>query len=693
MKRHHQLVIFGLLLAVLTGFHPLPASGAPGDPDNTFVQQGTIDQPITAVAVDLFGNIWIGGRFSNVYGQGYPYLAVLNPNGTLNTHFTSASLFSIGVVHAIDVDDTGNVYVGGQYGMGRLNYVANTQSWTVDTAFTTQASQIFHRCDTLTVDHGFGQPAQTVFGAGNVFYTNNNNTVIGNMACLHINGTLNPGFIMPSANAFDSVVQIRYVPPCSCGPNTIGIPYLLLSGSFGVMMVDTSGLINFADADYLNTSCAAMRSLAAQNNCPSSHGEIIRGGFFYGGYFANNDQFTPFHLERLGGSDPSWFHSINGYLAGVNNGYAIAAIDALDGGDMVVAGLFSQIDANNINNFAHLLPDGSVDQSFNNNAGYPVFAMTRQPDGKYILAGETGFTPEGGIISRRFGLPATRPVTFFGQPPGTTLFVGESSCLQSGADAWPPPPLLWYKNNNPLTNETGSSICISGATTNDAADYFLRATPFCGSSVDSPTIHLTVLPPPPPPPNDLFANAYTLTGTSAIGTSYIRSATVESGEPNHAGQSAGRSVWWKWTAPFNGRVRLTAAGSEFPAALGVYRGTAVNSLTLVTNGFATNLVFTVVSNTTYRVAVGGPPQVGSMGNILIQLNPVAIIPSSLIVNNGFSFQATGPDTGSAIVEVTTSLNPANWYPVSTNPLVNGVVTFTDPRPFTNATQFYRIHLP
>ena len=114
-----------MFLVALTGFPPLSASGAPGDPDNTFAQQGAIDEPITAVAVDLFGNIWIGGRFLHIYGQAYAYLAVLHPDGTLNTQFASGSLASLGVVHAIEVDDTGNVYVGGQNGMGRLNYTPN----------------------------------------------------------------------------------------------------------------------------------------------------------------------------------------------------------------------------------------------------------------------------------------------------------------------------------------------------------------------------------------------------------------------------------------------------------------------------------------------------------------------------------------------------------------------------------------
>ena len=100
--------------------------------------------------------------------------------------------------------------------------------------------------------------------------------------------------------------------------------------------------------------------------------------------------------------------------------------------------------------------------------------------------------------------------------------------------------------------------------------------------------------------------------------------------------------------------------------------------------------FTVVSGTTYRIAVGGTPPTGSIGNVVLQLNPIVIFPNPLLTSDHFSFQATGPDTGTAIVETTVFLNPPNWQPVSTNPLVNGAFNFTDPRPMTNASLFYRV---
>ena len=64
----------------------------------------------------------------------------------------------------------------------------------------------------------------------------------------------------------------------------------------------------------------------------------------------------------------------------------------------------------------------------------------------------------------------------------------------------------------------------------------------------------------PPPPNDDFANAIELIGfpVSVAGTTV--GATVEPGEPPPWwGQNEG-SVWYRWTAPHTGRLRMVAEG-------------------------------------------------------------------------------------------------------------------------------------
>jgi hypothetical protein len=136
------------------------------------------------------------------------------------------------------------------------------------------------------------------------------------------------------------------------------------------------------------------------------------------------------------------------------------------------------------------------------------------------------------------------------------------------------------------------------------------------------------------PANDNFANATKISGTSVTLTGTNVGATKETGEPNHAGNSGGHSVWWTWTAPARGTVSIDTTGSNFDTLLAVYTGTKVSALTAVTNGSNDNnpaggvtsiVTFNVTKNTVYHIAVDGAG--GATGNITLHLNP-AVIPSA-----------------------------------------------------------------
>jgi len=114
-----------------------------------------------------------------------------------------------------------------------------------------------------------------------------------------------------------------------------------------------------------------------------------------------------------------------------------------------------------------------------------------------------------------------------------------------------------------------------------------------------------------PAGNNTFASAGTLTGNSGSASGSNTTATKEVGEPNHAGNAGGKSIWWNWTAPSAGSFSVNTTGSPFDTIMGVYTGTAVNGLTVRgsndDNGSAlTSLVtISVTAGTTYRIAVDG----------------------------------------------------------------------------------------
>ena len=116
-----------------------------------------------------------------------------------------------------------------------------------------------------------------------------------------------------------------------------------------------------------------------------------------------------------------------------------------------------------------------------------------------------------------------------------------------------------------------------------------------------------------PPGNDSFAGAYALTGRSANRNADTNiGATKQAGEPNHAGNRGGASVWYRWKAPRTGVVTIGTLGSSIDTLLGVYRGGAVNGLTKVAANDdisskqpQSRVSFTAHAGTTYRIAVDG----------------------------------------------------------------------------------------
>lgn len=144
---------------------------------------------------------------------------------------------------------------------------------------------------------------------------------------------------------------------------------------------------------------------------------------------------------------------------------------------------------------------------------------------------------------------------------------------------------------------------------NEPADVYLQ---FAGRNAVYTYRFMVAFAPAVPPANDSFSSATVLPGASSgsvIGVS--TSATNESGEPPHAGNSGGASVWFKWTPSSSGWVGFSTGGSSFDTLLNVYTGTSVSALTSITSSddFGKSRTsaagFYAVSGTTYRIAIDG----------------------------------------------------------------------------------------
>jgi hypothetical protein len=121
-----------------------------------------------------------------------------------------------------------------------------------------------------------------------------------------------------------------------------------------------------------------------------------------------------------------------------------------------------------------------------------------------------------------------------------------------------------------------------------------------------------------PPANDDFVNRETLSASLPIEVSRSNAeATKESGEFLGSLFAAGHSVWFEWEASSDDWVTVGSCEADFVDVVGVYTGTAVNSLTPVPSGNASEgphcpfrqreYTFKATSGTKYEIAVDGNP--------------------------------------------------------------------------------------
>jgi len=144
-----------------------------------------------------------------------------------------------------------------------------------------------------------------------------------------------------------------------------------------------------------------------------------------------------------------------------------------------------------------------------------------------------------------------------------------------------------------------------------------------GTATGNITLNWSLL---PPPANDNFANAQVITGPTGSATSTNAGATKETGEPNHADNPGGASIWYRWTAPSDGtfifntsnsRINCSASGGcPYDTLLAVYTGSSLQEISQPQNlvvkndnenaalGLLTSRVsFLAHMGTTYQIAV------------------------------------------------------------------------------------------
>lgn len=218
-------------------------------------------------------------------------------------------------------------------------------------------------------------------------------------------------------------------------------------------------------------------------------------------------------------------------------------------------------------------------------------------------------------------------------PTNQTVMVGEPVTFSVLASGTQPLFYQWRFNGVNLPGETNATLFIPSAQPTDSGRYTVVVQNDLGAVTSDPATLFVQT--PPQFLADKFADRHFINSLSGLGRSSNTFATLEPGEPQHAGKPGGHSVWLGWTAAANGVATFHTRGSSFDTLLAVYTGDALSSLASVTSdddsgGFFTSEVkFNASVGTTYNIAIDGLG--GATGDIvlswslLIDSPPVPII--------------------------------------------------------------------
>ncbi len=172
------------------------------------------------------------------------------------------------------------------------------------------------------------------------------------------------------------------------------------------------------------------------------------------------------------------------------------------------------------------------------------------------------------------------------------------------------------------------------------------------------------------PTNDNFVGARKIPAAGGSLDDDNRFATMQAGEPRHAGvTTAAASLWYAWSPASSGTAIIDTAGTSFDAVVGVYTGTSVQTLTEVASADdvsgkkAPYLFVNVVQAQTYYIAVAGATT-NQTGFIHLRVQP-----------NG------GPDLTRPVVNIT---SPVSGITIEGGPL-RIVVQGTAMDPLPNAS--------
>jgi hypothetical protein len=202
-----------------------------------------------------------------------------------------------------------------------------------------------------------------------------------------------------------------------------------------------------------------------------------------------------------------------------------------------------------------------------------------------------------------------QPLAILQSPANQTPALGLNITLSVDYTGSGPVAFQWRLNGVNLPGATNSTLTLYNVQLTNSGIYYAAVSSET-NAINSAPAQVKVQG-PALAFRDAFESQVTVTGVSGAGRSGNVGATVQAGEPLHAGKTGGHSMWLDWLAPTNGIAWFTTRGSSLDTLLAVYAGATVSNLVEITSdddsgGFYSGAVqFNASAGTHYRIAVDG----------------------------------------------------------------------------------------
>ena len=340
---------------------------------------------VWTLAIQPDGKIVVGGFFTMLGGGGTGTttrhrIGRLNANGTLDTTFNPGAS---NLVYAAVLQPDGKILVGGQFttlgGGGTGTTVRNRigrlhADGSLDGDFNPGANNVVY---TLAV-----QPdGKILVGGGFTGLGGGTGTTTRNrIGRLHSDGTLDATF-NPGANDVVWTLSVQ-----ADGQILVAGFFTTLGGGTGTTLRNRIGRLDVDGAVDATFNPGTNQGVHAMTEQPD--GQILVAGAFtgLGGGTGSTQRNRIGRLHPDGRLDTTFDAGANG---------SVFAMAVQPDGKILVGGGFTALGGTTVRNrIGRLHPDGSVDTTFNPGANNLVYALALQPDGKILVGGV--FTMLGG---------------------------------------------------------------------------------------------------------------------------------------------------------------------------------------------------------------------------------------------------------------------------------------------------------